>query len=72
MLSPSLRRQHADLKFPLLRAELASLPKNITVKVTSFKSDGEMMPAGAPCMDMTFGHCPSIQVRLRLRSPMYL
>ncbi|EIE21840.1 hypothetical protein COCSUDRAFT_47957 [Coccomyxa subellipsoidea C-169] len=41
--------------------KLASLPKNITVKVTGFEEHGEMMKAGPPCMDQTFGHCPSVQ-----------
>ena len=51
-----------DQSFSVLRAELASLPKNITVKVTGFEEHGEMMKAGPPCMDQTFGHCPSVQV----------
>lgn len=44
----------------VLRTELASLPKNITVKVTGYEIGGAMVPAGAPCMDQMLGSCQQV------------
>ena len=33
-----------------LRAALAKLPKNVTVKITGYEQGGAMMPPNPPCM----------------------
>ncbi|CAL8471674.1 g11216 [Coccomyxa elongata] len=41
--------------------KLASLPKNITVKVTGYEVGGQMIAAGPPCMEQTFGACQTVK-----------
>lgn len=51
------------LRSPCAGAELASLPKNITVKVTGYEVGGQMIAAGPPCMEQTFGACQTVKVQ---------